>query len=75
MPKFVQQVAGKTLSLFEPRLDWAREKISILGETAGSLKGTYIEPRLDWAREKNCASVHKNSGSSRFRAGEEFESD
>lgn len=52
MPKFVQQVAGKTLSLFEPRLDWAREKISILGETAGSLKGTYIEPRLDWAREK-----------------------
>lgn len=52
MPKFVQQVAGKTFGLFEPRLDWAKDKIVLIGETAGSLKGTYIEPKLDWAKEK-----------------------
>jgi len=52
MPKFVQQFTGKTFAFIEPPLDWARGKISSIGESAGSLKGVYFEPNLDWAREK-----------------------
>jgi hypothetical protein len=45
MPKFVQQIAGKSFSFVEPRLDWARGKISVLDGACGKAE-TIITPTI-----------------------------
>jgi len=43
MPKCVQQVTGKSYSFIEPRLGWARSKISLLDGACGKL-GNIVTP-------------------------------
>lgn len=43
MPKFVQQVTGKSYSYVGPKLDWARGKISLLDGACGKLE-TIVTP-------------------------------
>jgi hypothetical protein len=43
MPKFVQQVTGKSYSFVGPKLDWARGKISLLDGACGKLE-TIVTP-------------------------------
>lgn len=43
MPQFVQQVAGKSYSLVEPRLDWVRSKSSLVNGVCDKI-GTIVPP-------------------------------
>jgi hypothetical protein len=43
MPKFVQQIAGKSYSFVEPRVDWVRGKVSVLDGACGKVE-TLVTP-------------------------------
>lgn len=48
MPKCVQQVTGKSYAFIEPRLGWARSKISLLDGACGKL-GNIVTPVISTA--------------------------
>lgn len=65
MPKFVQQVTGKSYSYVGPKLDWARGKISLLDGACGKLE-TIVTPII--ATTDKCIDITVGAVSTRVSA-------